>query len=260
MESGNSRDRVCPACQSRRSTADRFCGDCGEALATLNCDASPTDLDTIGARRWNELQPALVLWGLLLCTNGIFGLTYRFTQVDSPWLDLLMTLVGAVIILHCCNKDREQLASLGSLRSLISPRSLAAVPVFLGLLAFFVAYFAVFEWLGFRTISYLAPFQEHGWPLSAAFALVSVAPGIFEELAFRGQIMHRLERVLKPNDALIVQAAMFSVLHMHPTIFVSHFVFGLALGWLRRYSRSLYPGMFVHMAWNALVLALELNP
>lgn len=40
--------------------------------------------------------------------------------------------------------------------------------------------------------------------------------------------------------------------------FVSHFVLGLVLGWLRERTRSLLPGMLTHGLYNAALLALEL--
>ena len=80
---------------------------------------------------------------------------------------------------------------------------------------------------------------------------------MFEELAFRGVIQSRLERVMNRRDALIVQAAMFSALHMMPLVFVSHFVMGVGFGWLRNRTGSLWPGVLLHMAWNAWVLTEE---
>ena len=85
-----------------------------------------------------------------------------------------------------------------------------------------------------------------------------VVPAIFEEVIFRGVIWAKLERVGKSGEVLVIQAALFSVLHMLPTIFISHFVLGLALGWLRRKTGSLVPGIFAHAALNATVLVEEL--
>ena len=56
-----------------------------------------------------------------------------------------------------------------------------------------------------------------------------------------------------------MQAALFSMLHLGVAIFPSHFVIGLVLGVLRRRTRSLYPGMAVHLTWNAAVVWAELG-
>ena len=79
-----------------------------------------------------------------------------------------------------------------------------------------------------------------------------------EELAFRGVIQSSLERVLNARDAWLIQAALFSVLHLYPLIFPSHFLMGLCFGYMRRRSRSIYPGMLLHACWNALVVLKEL--
>ena len=83
-------------------------------------------------------------------------------------------------------------------------------------------------------------------------------PAIFEELAFRGYILAQLDRWLRPGEALFVQAALFSVLHVSVAVFLSHFIMGLGLGLLRRRTHSLYPGMLAHGCWNAWVVTAEL--
>jgi CAAX protease family protein len=88
--------------------------------------------------------------------------------------------------------------------------------------------------------------------------LLAVIPGVFEELAFRGYVMARLDEALSPTETLIVQAALFSVIHLGVVIFPSHFGIGILLGVIRRRSRSLYPGMAVHMGWNAILVWSEL--
>jgi uncharacterized protein len=58
---------------------------------------------------------------------------------------------------------------------------------------------------------------------------------------------------------VLLQAVLFSLLHLGLAIFPSHFVIGLVLGLLRRRTRSLYPGMAVHMTWNAAVVWADLQ-
>ena len=91
-----------------------------------------------------------------------------------------------------------------------------------------------------------------------ALVVTAVLAPWAEELLFRGVIQQRLETLLGPAEALIVQAALFSALHLSAVILVTHFAMGLALGWLLRKSGSLYPGMALHALWNTAVLAMEL--
>lgn len=103
------------------------------------------------------------------------------------------------------------------------------------------------------------PFTKAHWPVWSIFALISVEPGIVEEIAFRGIIQTKLAEILSTREALLLQAALFSVLHLSPAIFVSHFVMGLLLGWVRLRSRHIYYGMILHAAWNAICVLKELQ-
>ena len=135
------------------------------------------------------------------------------------------------------------------------------VSVIGGLLLFYIfmwLYIKLAASIGIDQISYLKDFREHNWPIWSAFFLICLCPGVFEEIAFRGFIMSSLEKVGSRREALVIQAAMFSILHMLPAIFISHFIMGLLLGVIRQRSRSLYPGMLFHAAWNTIVLLEEI--
>ena len=87
--------------------------------------------------------------------------------------------------------------------------------------------------------------------------LISLLPGIVEEVGFRGIIQSLLARITGAREAWLIQAALFSILHLSPLMFPDHFLMGLCLGYLRSRSRSLYPGIALHASWNALVLVQE---
>lgn len=86
----------------------------------------------------------------------------------------------------------------------------------------------------------------------AAVALVLVAP-IAEELTFRGLCFAAMGRYALPGSA-----ALFAVAHGLPVLLVPVFLAGLAIGWLRMRTDSLYPGLAVHMSLNATALVLAL--
>jgi hypothetical protein len=124
--------------------------------------------------------------------------------------------------------------------------------------ALVAAYFYVLGRLGVADADVSQSFRAAGWSIGWVFVLIAVIPAIFEELAFRGIIQTSLETIVSPRDALIIQAAMFSVLHLLPFNFPSHFLLGLALGYARLQSKSLYAGMVIHGSWNSLVLLQEI--
>ncbi len=262
---GEARDErtACPSCAAPVRGGALFCTQCGASLG-----AGAEGVQGGGARRgpspgaageelWRALAPALWLWVLLLATSGGLGLLAHVQDVSSPAFDAAVTFVDAVIILLFCFANRERLRPLLNRTGL--GRRTWHLP-FLGFAAFWAfmwVYFLALEFLGVEDLRYLDDYEAHGWPLWSALVLIALCPAVFEELAFRGVILSRLERVMTRKEALLVQAGMFSVLHFFPLIFVSHFVLGLALGQLRRVTGSLYPGMLLHLAWNAWVVLAE---
>jgi membrane protease YdiL (CAAX protease family) len=89
------------------------------------------------------------------------------------------------------------------------------------------------------------------WTCIVASALVTP---LSEELLFRGVLQPMLAQLIRPREALIVQAALFSALHFSPVILVTHFLMGLSFGWIRQRSGSLLPSVALHAAWNGWVL------
>ena len=115
--------------------------------------------------------------------------------------------------------------------------------------------FWVLQQLGFKTYSgYLDAFVREGLPVALGFVAIAVVTPISEEVLFRGLIQPKLEQIIGPTEALIVQAAIFSALHLSPVILVTHFIMGLAFGWIRRRTGSLLPSILLHGAWNAWTL------
>lgn len=195
---------------------------------------------------------------MLLAINGALGLSGHLLDISSPYFDLGAQVLSAGFILILCSKAAEQLKPMlrrFGYRGILSWTEILGALIFIFI--FMWLYFKLASTIGINKLSYLDDFNKHHWPIWSAFILISILPGVFEELAFRGFIMTRLEKVGSRGEALIIQAAMFSILHMLPAVFISHFVIGLILGVVRLRSQSLYPGMLIHSAWNAIVLLEE---
>ena len=131
--------------------------------------------------------------------------------------------------------------------------------VFGGLAVFMIAYLIGLDAIGARLEDASEPFRAAGWPVWSMFVLGALCPGVFEEVAFRGVIQTQLGRLMSARDALLVQAIMFSILHLAPLSFVSHFVMGAGFGYLRLRTGSLWPGIAVHALWNASVIFVDLT-
>ena len=177
--------------------------------------------------------------------------------VPSVQVDLSLTGVFAIVACLCLLLAWSQFSPL--LRTAGGWRGLVAALVgFLAIAGFAVVYFPAIRWIGFPVIRLSDAYLEAGWPVWSVYALLSLAPAISEEIAFRGYVMARLDGLFTPTETLLVQAALFALVHLGPVIFPSHFVIGLVLGLIRRRTRSLYPGMLTHAGWNAAVVWTEL--
>ncbi len=234
--------RSCAGCAAPVAEAARFCSRCG---LSVDAAAHPP--------RWPELKVALELWVLLILCSGGIGIAMRLTGSQSPTYELTGTVAMAVLVIAFAVSMRRDLSVS------LAPRSLLLALVAAGgLVAFIHLYLAGLSLLTIEEVPMLDQYESSQWPMWSAVLMIGVAPAIFEEIAFRGIIYRRLERVGGPREALVVQAAMFSIIHLLPASFISHFVIGLTLGWLRQRTASLLPGMVAHFTYNTTLLLLEL--
>lgn len=252
---------LCAACQRPLRAGTRFCPACGQTL-----DASAPEPDRRRgavaapgrfAEHWEELKRTGWLFGLLLGTSLVHGLASR--SDSSPWLLVAVSAVDAVIILVAAGLRWRKLLFLLRVHAIGARRWLEILAVSVAFVVLASLYFGWLERLGVPFYRATGTLAAAGWPLWSTLLLVSLMPAFFEELAFRGVIQSSLERIFNARDAWLIQAALFSLLHLSPLIFPSHFAMGLFFGLMRMRSRSLYPGMVLHAGWNAHAVFQELG-
>lgn len=248
------------ACGHRNRTAARFCAHCGAALpgAPAGADgaihaAGPSQRAPSYEALRDRLLPAAALLLLLTVLNVVLVLSAGPDGV-SPGRLLAAGLIADLSIVGFAWPHRAALAPL--LRpARVRPSDLLAVVVCgVGLHGFVVVYGLVLAPFGVELSAGDAGLLEHGWPAWSAVLMLAVQPAVFEELAFRGYLLERFDGVFGRGEALLLQGALFAIVHMLPLMFVSHFVMGLLLGLLRERSASLYPPIALHAAWNAFVV------
>ncbi len=205
---------------------------------------------------WPRFVPVLWLMGLLLLVNLAFTVYVQATGDENPTGDCVATSAMAAIVLAFAARERHSILPAFQLNNLTWRDWALTVATFVAIAASTEAWFFLATYV-FDTIEMLQPFRDHGWPAWSAVVLIVVCPAVFEEIAFRGFLLERLTPLLGRRDALLLQGALFAILHMSPVVFPSHFVIGLALGWLRLRTGSLLPCMLVHGAWNLTVLLQE---
>lgn len=89
-------------------------------------------------------------------------------------------------------------------------------------------------------------------------AVVVVGP-LVEEIIFRRVLLGWLETRVGTVLAIVLQAALFAVLHVVPQAMVLTFFLGLATAILARLHRSLWPAVVLHGAHNAVATVLVLT-
>lgn len=212
--------------------------------------ASPNRVDDLAIKLERSLKPALTLYSLLMLSSFVAGVVSGFADVPVI-ASVSVTAFDMICVVLFSLLYPLELPDLLSIKRL-SLRRLIEVALFA--VIFFVLFesaFTLLEWLTVPFIKMSQLYIEAGLNVWTILILLSVLPAFLEELAFRGVIQSGLERVLTRAEACIIQAALFSVIHLSPIIFPTHFAMGLAFGWIRIRTRSLYPSILMHMLWNA---------
>jgi sodium transport system permease protein len=91
--------------------------------------------------------------------------------------------------------------------------------------------------------------EQPWWLVLLAFAL---APGICEEIAFRGFILSGLSRGGRTGLAIVLSSVAFGVMHLIPQQVFNAALLGLVLGLMAIRSNSLLPGVAFHMLYNGI--------
>jgi len=257
-------NQSCSYCQSLIKVGALFCGGCGQSTTAeskklsakvVNADS---DVDINSSKNsWKDLKETLLLFGYLLTTSLIIGIIYQFKE--EAFLLIALQVIDVFIILSFMFTSWQKV-SLAFIPRNSNIKSIFKFIIFgLCTYIFLQLYFYVLAQLGWPVQSATENYFAKSWPVWSMFIAGAIIPGVFEEIAFRGIIQTRLSQILTPRESLIIQAALFSIIHLSIIIFVSHFVMGLFLGWIRKKSGHIYYGILVHVAWNSYVIYCELK-
>jgi len=209
--------------------------------------------------------PATLVGSGLTDISGLLDLLAAEGMLQ-PWLLLMMTamLVGEAAMplsawLFGALKYRCGWRALGfrSFRA-FDGVTLAAIVVLVGLLVSFL-YDMLFSHLGLDPPSNLpAGLAETGLGLGIVVVLAVVVAPVAEETFFRGFILAGIGRRLGNAWAVVLSALLFSVAHMQPGALLPIFILGLLLGWLYVRTRSIWPCILTHFAYNSIAVLFML--
>ena len=87
---------------------------------------------------------------------------------------------------------------------------------------------------------------------------ISILAPIAEEIGYRGVLLGGLLRMrCKPWVAIVLSAIVFALVHGFSVKLFGTMVFGIITGWLFWRTRSLIPGMIIHIVNNSTAVILE---
>lgn len=250
----------CKACGLPLRAESQFCVRCGVAkngLIYFPSEASKPDHEHLVRENWKSFKGVLTLYGLFLFASLVLGFANYLTK--NPITTVIYWFVMLMVSFFYIYQYRESALASFQLPKISFYRLAELCLLALVTYVLVDGYFSLFSIFKMPISRSSTEYIKFGWPVWSIYFLISLCPGIIEEIVFRGIIQTKLEEVLGWKEALIIQAACFSILHLMPTIFISHFIMGLFAGWIRMRTSSVWPCMIVHIAWNAHVLFKELG-
>ena len=202
-----------------------------------------------------KLIPKLLAIFFIYC--HLFGLKFvMFTilkRFDLPLTDYFypflnsLTILFVVVLVIYLRRRRPEIFQITSLKPL---------DYLLILLAFgmIYAYFNKLLFVGGDINNDLLFFRHSPQAFLVALQPFIVGP-ILEELVYRGVLMTSFFEKSKFYLDCLLSAVMFSVAHLSSyglslEVFKNYAFLGLILAILFRKTRSIYPSILVHMAWN----------
>lgn len=97
---------------------------------------------------------------------------------------------------------------------------------------------------------------QSGW---LGIVCVAVLGPILEELLFRGAVTKALLQKFSPAVAILLSGLLFGLFHINPVQVVSASLIGFLLAWLYWRTRSVVPGILIHILNNSFSVYLSLN-
>ncbi len=197
----------------------------------------------------------LVLWALLLMVNN-------YTDKLDIRLQLTINLLG-LFFGACCLMIRTYGLDPRKALALRLPRPATWLGLVLAVPGGLLSALGLF-----RLANYFVPapervlegFNQAMLPGNISFIqvilMMSVLPGIFEEITFRGLLLHGLRRRLHPLLLALVVGLVFGIFHVALFRFVPTAALGTMFAGVTLLSGSIFPAMLWHAGSNGLALGL----
>ncbi len=182
--------------------------------------------------------------------------------IDPAALDsLIMTLPTGVVLASLMHYKKLSYRKLfhSSSTSILNTFLVLTVPILLVIYGsnIIISDFAnIVIWLFPLSPAAVASFPDlysNGFP---SIAMVCIVAPVIEELLFRGIFVRNFLQMYSLKRTLIYSALIFAIAHMNVYQLPVAFMMGLFLGWLYARTRSLWPCILAHIAFNSVSTTL----
>ncbi len=166
--------------------------------------------------------------------------------------------LGAVLVLVLFLLQANLIGPRRSLRALAEVRLRWPVRVWpWGALVGLAQLAVLFGWIVWSTRAGQRPSPAPSGVTEAAFLFPAFIAPVIEEVAFRGWLLRRLERLLDERVAILVSAVLFAAVHFQLGGLPYRAVIGIALAALVIATRSLWPAVALHVVNNSIVVLIS---
>ncbi|MCP4663795.1 MAG: CPBP family intramembrane metalloprotease [bacterium] len=171
---------------------------------------------------------------------------------------IVVFLGGSLLMIRRYRLDMRQALALRAPRPLVWLAVLLGAPAaLLSTMAIAKLSFALFP-LPTRLLEEMTKsLVPEELPLWELLLLVAVLPGICEEIAFRGVLLHGLRRRLRPFTLCLVVGGVFALFHFTPVRILPVAYLGVMLTALTLLTGSIFPAMLWHALYNAAAILAE---
>ena len=216
-------------------------------------------------RAWPGIRSAIYVYLMSMLAAFPVGIAAAFccefiefltktTINSSAWAMAIYMLAAELYIIHKCRKKFHLRVRLEKIQQM--PKTI------IFLLAFWVGLFQFIPMTTLENFMNLPDYMEQDFADLAhnpigILMLCIIAP-IAEEYLFRGLMMRKmLKWNISPWYAIIASSIMFGLIHVNPAQIPGAIILGIVMAWMCYRTRSLIPGIIIHITNNTLCLIPE---
>jgi len=202
-------------------------------------------------QRWTN-RTALAMAAIMACfvVPPLCVLFFAKGAAQELYLPIV-AVASSLLVLVVAHADREY-ATAGLRRA--APRYFVEAGLVAAGGAALAIGWATFVMSAFPRVVNEMPSLRRELGLPTLLFVISLCPGVFEELAFRGLLQGRLGVLMGRIQAILATGALFGLAHGVTLGLPFHIGLGIWLAFLRDRSGSLLPGMLAHMLYNAAIV------